>query len=46
VTSKTVSPEDRFKLNGYVSAIIDKSNFNRDRFASEIRRATSRKVVA
>jgi PAS domain S-box-containing protein len=46
VTAKQISPEDRFKLNGYVSAIIDKANFNRDRFVSEIRRATSRRVLS
>jgi PAS domain S-box-containing protein len=46
VTAKPISPEDRFKLNGYVSAIIDKENFNRDRFVSEIRRATSRRVLS
>ena len=45
LTAKRVTPEDRFKLNGYVGAIIDKANFNRERFVSEIRRATARKVV-
>jgi CheY-like chemotaxis protein len=46
VTAKAISPDDRFKLNGYVSAIIDKANFNRDRFVSEIRRATSRRILS
>jgi len=46
LTAKRVTPDDRFKLNGYVSAIIDKATFNRERFVSEIRRATARKVVA
>jgi signal transduction histidine kinase/CheY-like chemotaxis protein len=45
VTAKSISPEDRFKLNGLVSAIIDKANFNRERFVSEVRRATSRRTA-
>ena len=45
LTAKRVTPEDRFKLNGNVAAIIDKANFNRERFVSEIRRATARKVI-
>jgi len=46
LTAKRVTPDDRFKLHGYVSAIIDKATFNHERFVSEIRRATARKVVA
>ena len=46
VTAKLVTPEDRFRLNGYVTAIIEKGNFNRERFVSEIRRAVTRHVAA
>ncbi|HEU4749265.1 MAG TPA: response regulator, partial [Gemmatimonadaceae bacterium] len=46
LTAKRVTADDRFKLNGYVSAIIDKATFNRERFISEIRRATSRRATA
>ena len=46
VTAKPVTPDDRFRLNGYVTAIMDKGNFNRERFVSEIRRAVARKVSA
>jgi PAS domain S-box-containing protein len=46
VTAKPVTPEDRFRLNGYVTTIMDKANFNRDRFIGEIRRATARHVLA
>jgi CheY-like chemotaxis protein len=46
VTAKLVTPDDRFRLNGYVSAIMDKGNFNRERFTSEIRRAVARQGVA
>ena len=45
VTAKLVTPDDRFRLNGYVSAIMDKGNFNRERFVSEIRRAVTRQAV-
>jgi PAS domain S-box-containing protein len=46
VTAKPVTPEDRFRLNGYVTAIMDKADFNPERFTAEIRRAISRQVVA
>ena len=41
VTAKTVTLEDRTKLNGFVTAIIEKDEFSRDRFAAEVRRAMS-----
>jgi CheY-like chemotaxis protein len=46
VTAKQLTPDDRFRLNGYVTAIMDKGNFNAERFSSEIKRAISRQVVA
>ena len=41
VTAKHVTADDRARLNGYVSAIMEKAEFNRDRFRAEIRRAMS-----
>jgi CheY-like chemotaxis protein len=47
VTAKQVTAEDRAKLNGYVTSIMEKATFDRDRFAAEVRRAISwRKAVA
>ncbi len=47
VTAKRLTAEDRAKLSGYVAAIVDKSEFDDDRFIGEIRRAMSgRHVVA
>src|SRR5207244_848389 len=39
VTAKQITAEDRAKLNGYVTSIMEKSEFNPDRFALEVRRA-------
>ena len=41
VTAKQITPEDRAKLNGYVSTIMEKSGFDPDGFTAEIRRAMS-----
>jgi len=47
VTAKRITPEDRAKLNGYVATILEKGEFDRDRFTAEVRRAMSgRHVVA
>ncbi len=47
VTAKHVTPEDRAQLNGYVLSIMEKANFDRDRFIAEVRRAMSgRRVTA
>ena len=47
VTAKEITAEDRAKLNGYVTAIMEKAEFDRDRFTAEVRRAMSgRRVVA
>jgi PAS domain S-box-containing protein len=47
VTAKTVTPEDRARLNGFVTTIVEKDGFSRDRFTAEVRRAMSgRKSVA
>jgi CheY-like chemotaxis protein len=39
VTAKHITLEDRGKLNGYVTAIMEKADFDRDRFITEVRRA-------
>jgi CheY-like chemotaxis protein len=47
VTAKRITPEDRAKLTGNVAAIMEKGDFDRDRFTAEIRRAMSgRQLVA
>jgi len=47
VTAKRITPEDRAKLTGYVTTIMEKAEFEPDRLAAEIRRAMSgRNVVA
>jgi CheY-like chemotaxis protein len=39
VTAKDITAVDRSRLNGYVLTIMEKANFDRDRFTSEVRRA-------
>ena len=47
VTAKQLTADDRAKLNGYVTTIMEKADFDRDRFAVEVRRAMSgRQLVA
>jgi Response regulator containing a CheY-like receiver domain and an HD-GYP domain len=47
VTAKRITAEDRAKLSGYVTTIMEKAEFDRDRFSAEVRRAMSgRQVVA
>ena len=47
VTAKQITAEDRARLNGYVTAIMEKAEFDGDRFTAEVRRAMSgRQVVA
>jgi CheY-like chemotaxis protein len=45
VTAKEITTEDRAKLNRHVTAIIEKTEFDPDRFAAEIRRAMSGRPV-
>jgi PAS domain S-box-containing protein len=46
VTAKRITPEDREKLTGYVSTIMEKVEFDSERFSSEVRRAMAgRKAV-
>jgi CheY-like chemotaxis protein len=47
VTSKEITAEDRVRLNGYVSSIMNKSAFDSDSLIAEVRRAMAgRRVVA
>jgi PAS domain S-box-containing protein len=47
VTAAQVTSENRAKLNGYVTTILEKANFGHDRFTAEVRRAMSgRQLVA
>jgi PAS domain S-box-containing protein len=39
VTAKQVTVEERARLNGYVTAIVEKRQFDRARFTTEVRRA-------
>ncbi len=47
VTAKTITAEERAKLNGYVASIMEKGRFDGERFTAEVRRAMSgRRQVA
>ena len=47
VTARDLTDQDRARLNGYVTAIVEKADFDRDRFTNEVRRAMSgRSLVA
>ena len=45
VTSKLVAAEDRERLSGYVASIMEKGDFDTERFLAEIRRAMVGKVA-
>jgi PAS domain S-box-containing protein len=45
VTAKPITPDDRARLNGYVTAIMEKADFDPDRFTIEVRRALSRRPM-
>jgi CheY-like chemotaxis protein len=46
VTAKEITAEDRAKLSGYMTAIMEKADFDPERFTAEIRRAMSGRQVA
>jgi CheY-like chemotaxis protein len=47
VTAKQVTAEDRARLSGCVATIMEKTEFSRDRFIAEVRRALSgRRAIA
>jgi len=41
VTATRITAEDRAKLNGFVTTIMEKATFGHDRFTAEVRRAMS-----
>jgi CheY-like chemotaxis protein len=45
VTAKHVTDEDRKRLNGYVMTIMEKADFDRERFVAEVRRAMAGRHV-
>ena len=45
VTAKQITAEDRDRLNGFVEAIMEKTEFGHGRFAAEIQRALSLRAV-
>ena len=46
VTARRITTEDRATLNGYVLTIMEKTEFDRDRFTAEVRRAMSLRRAA
>jgi PAS domain S-box-containing protein len=45
VTAKQITADDRAKLNGHVTTIMEKTEFSRERFIAEVRRAMSGRGV-
>ena len=45
VTAKQITEDDRAQLNGYVVTIMEKTTLDHDRFAAEVRRATSPQLL-
>jgi CheY-like chemotaxis protein len=45
VTARQTTEAERARLNGYVTTIMEKGEFDRDRFSAEVRRAMSRRQV-
>ncbi|MEO6573930.1 MAG: response regulator [Polyangiaceae bacterium] len=46
VTAHPLAPEDRAKLNRYVTTIMEKADFDGDRFVAQVRRAMSGRRLA
>jgi CheY-like chemotaxis protein len=46
VTTREITVEDRVRLTGSVTAIVEKAAFDRDRFTAEVRRAMSGRQAA
>jgi PAS domain S-box-containing protein len=45
VTAKQITPEDRAKLSGYLTTILEKADFDGDQFTLAVRRAMSGRQV-
>jgi CheY-like chemotaxis protein len=46
VTAKQITNEDRDRLNGFVTAVVEKSKFDRERFSAEVQRAMALRPAA
>jgi CheY-like chemotaxis protein len=46
VTAKHLTADDRHKLNGYITTVLEKSDFDHGRFTAEVRRAMARRQSA
>jgi PAS domain S-box-containing protein len=46
VTAKHLTADDRHKLNGYITTVLEKSDFDHNRFTAEVRRAMARRQLA
>jgi PAS domain S-box-containing protein len=46
VTAKQITAEDRTKLTGYVTTIMEKTDFDAQRFTAEVRRAMSGRAMS
>jgi hypothetical protein len=46
ITAKQVTDEDRRTLNGFVTTIMEKAEFDTDHFTAEVRRAMSGRGLA
>jgi CheY-like chemotaxis protein len=46
VTAKQITAEDRTKLTGYVTTIMEKTEFDSRRFTAEVRRAMSGRATS
>ncbi len=45
VTAHQITPKDRARLNGYVAGILEKTDFDHERFGVEVRRAMAGREV-
>jgi CheY-like chemotaxis protein len=45
LTAKSITQSDRATLNGFVAAIMEKSDFDRDGFTAEVRRALAHRAA-
>ena len=45
MTAKQITARDRSKLNGYVTTIMEKADFDHDRFTGEVRRVISKREM-
>ena len=46
ITAKEITADDRARLKGYATTIMEKTEFDRDRFTAEVRRAMTGRHAA